>query len=749
MGVTKVAADEKRILDPLWYSNEYPDVAWSGLSPQEHFKRYGRALGRAGTDGRKITNVAAESRPKVSVICICYNQEQYIEKAVSSIQNQIADFDVEIIIIDDCSTDATPDIIRKLVKDDARVNYIARNKNVGSTRNFGDALALARGEYVAICEGDDYWIDDHKITRQVKFLDDNLDLSICFHPVIVDYGEDQSSQIYPEGSGPFDARNLAFGNFIQTNSVMYRWRWAEGEFAKIYSPDISPSDWFLHLQHAEVGGIGFINLPMAVYRKHNGGMWWNAGSILHRIRYGKGQILFFKELGKLFGGAFYEHCLRVRIELATDLVRHYFLTDNPLALKELIEADSDATYTALADLGYLKPDNHEKNNKNEWLNLIEIPTVSVIVLTYNHEDTIEQCLRTVLEQTGPLIIELIIADDRSKDKTCAVIDSVISDIGHRANIKFLKANNNMGMQKNLRRALDAATGQYIAFCEGDDYWISPLKLIKQTQLLQANKSLSMCFNWILLENQIEHTLVPHPGQEKLIGSILSQQDLFYDPVTANFSCCMYRSSSLACLDDRYYQTKDAADWLFNLFSSNNGRIGFIRELLSVYRIHSGGQWSKMLPASQKVAFTDAQKRALAIFGQKLTVNRYKVDIVDYAVPEIVTAWLDFPQAGEANVQRGHLAIGGWAISALNRPIKIHIESEEKTYLLELNQVRNDVINGLGLVDFDPTCGFCVSIPSFDEFSLSLNLQIDDQILRWKEIRFSADYAADELIYGEL
>ncbi|WP_404711412.1 glycosyltransferase [Sphingomonas sp. MMS24-J13] len=729
------APETIRNFDPLWYSSEYPDVVLSNLSPQEHYRRYGKALGRT-LDAKRQTVSPPIDRPKVSVVCICYNQERFIEQTIRSILSQIVAFPIEIIVVDDCSTDRTPSLIEPLIANDPRAKFIARTTNVGSPQNFGDALALARGEYVAICEGDDYWTDDRKLQLQVDFLDENQDCSICFHPVVVEYEGDQKSEIFPPDTGPFHAHRLAFGNFIQTNSVMYRWRWAEGEFARSYSPAITPSDWYLHLQHAEIGGIGFINRPMAVYRKHSGGIWWGAGSLVHRLRYGSGEIAFFRGLGTLFGGAFAEHCAQVRAELAFQLSRHYIVNDDHGAFRRLLDADHPATLVALDQLGFRFTGSFADNDQISWADLVSLPLISVIVLTYNHATTIEECLRSVICQQGPFNIELIIGDDFSKDETCNIIDRVFAQAKPGLTVKFFRAESNMGMQANLRRCLDAATGEYVAFCEGDDYWLSPLKIIKQVLCLQGDLSLSMCFNWILLENQVDNSLTPHPQQEQIYGSILSQQEIFENPITANFSCCMYRASSLSEIDDRYYATRGAADWLFNLFATERGQIGFIRELLSVYRIHSGGQWSKLLPTSQKATFAEAQRLAKATLGSSLKVGKYSIETYERRLPAPLLGCLDQPQQGATDLRHGRLDISGWVVDDRNRKINLVIKHGRERYLIDLNQPRMDVPVTLGLDNADPKCGFHISFSPHGEGMIDIEVQAgESDPIPWQRIRY--------------
>lgn len=225
---------------------------------------------------------------------------------------QETDFPFEVIIHDDASTDKTADIIREyeakypdIIKPIYQVeNQYSKPVNVSTKFVFPQI----KGEYVAICEGDDYWTDKTKLQKQVDFLDAHPDFTVCFHPVIVKH-EDGSlpDSIYPkqdliEGYH-LQVEYLLFANYIQTNSVIYRWRFkSQEELESLYTDDATPSDWFLHLLHAQVGKIGFLNDVMAVYRKHSSGAWWlsQTNPDQHHLFFGIRELKLFLRIEEMF-----------------------------------------------------------------------------------------------------------------------------------------------------------------------------------------------------------------------------------------------------------------------------------------------------------------------------------------------------------------------------------------------------------------------------------------------------------------
>lgn len=121
-------------------------------------------------------------QPLVSVVTVTYNHGPYIARTIESVMAQRVNFCFEYIIAEDCSTDSTPDICRRYAERYPDIIRIVTSEhNVGDAANEKRAFAAARGKYIAICEGDDYWSDPDKLQRQVDFLESNPDYSVCFH----------------------------------------------------------------------------------------------------------------------------------------------------------------------------------------------------------------------------------------------------------------------------------------------------------------------------------------------------------------------------------------------------------------------------------------------------------------------------------------------------------------------------------------------------------------------------------------
>ena len=156
----------------------------------------------------------------VSIVVITYQHEKYIKQCLDSILMQITDFDIEIIIGDDCSLDKTAEIIgeyhRKLPH---IIKPTLRSVNVGTTKNQYDCFLNCKGEYIAILDGDDFWTNKEKLKNQVNFLKKNKDYIACTQRYSV---VDQDNNVIQEtyiGPGRPESGDYTITNF--TNYIYY------------------------------------------------------------------------------------------------------------------------------------------------------------------------------------------------------------------------------------------------------------------------------------------------------------------------------------------------------------------------------------------------------------------------------------------------------------------------------------------------------------------------------------------------
>ncbi len=209
----------------------------------------------------------------VSVAMPNYGQAEFISEAILGVLSQQVNFEIELIVADDCSPDHTEDIVQDIIRTHPNghwIKYIKHSKNKGAIPNFIWTFSQAKGKYIAACEGDDYWIDPLKLQKQIDFLENNPDYSIVFHKV----REINSSGIHtntildsPDKEETYNLQYLANGNFIHTPSVVFRKNFKEFPLWINFSPI---GDYPLHMLNAQYGLIKYLPEQMAVYRIGNG-----------------------------------------------------------------------------------------------------------------------------------------------------------------------------------------------------------------------------------------------------------------------------------------------------------------------------------------------------------------------------------------------------------------------------------------------------------------------------------------------
>lgn len=124
---------------------------------------------------------------------------------------------------------------------------------------------------------------------------------------------------------------------------------------------------------------------------------------------------------------------------------------------------------------------------------LDMFTISVCMITYGHEAYIKEAIESVLMQETTFDFELILSNDSSPDKTDELVKEIISHHPRGNRIKYFKQEKNIGMTANFIYVLERALGKYVAYCEGDDYWIDSFKLQKQVDFLEAHPEYSLSF----------------------------------------------------------------------------------------------------------------------------------------------------------------------------------------------------------------------------------------------------------------
>ena len=215
---------------------------------------------------------------EVSIICNAYNHEKYIRSAIEGFVMQKTNFRFEVLIHDDASTDNTANIIKEYEAKYPDIIFpIYQSVNQYSqgikiTQKF--QVSRAKGKYIAVCEGDDYWIDPYKLQKQYDMMELHPEVDICAHSAILESQGEKVGEVCPAKQDCiFNTEDVinGGGGFVATASLFYRsglWKVDPPKFREVFAYDYS-----MQIYGALRGGMLFLADCMSVYRVATESSW--------------------------------------------------------------------------------------------------------------------------------------------------------------------------------------------------------------------------------------------------------------------------------------------------------------------------------------------------------------------------------------------------------------------------------------------------------------------------------------------
>ena len=274
---------------------------------------------------------------KLSVFVVTYNQEKYIRQCLDSILMQKVDFDYEVVIGEDHGTDNTRAICEEYAARYPQVRLLPLIENLGVAKNWRRVLSECNGEYVAMCEGDDYWSDPYKLQKQIDFMEEDKDEKyvMCFHEAML---VDEKSEIIKEYKmgrdfwRDFSSDELRKGLHPSTQTVLFRQKMIPEIMPLMSTYKWNCNDTLIFSLLGKYGDAGFISsIKQSAWRIHCESVWSSSDKVFQYQNSFHTFSLMKKnhpDLHKYFAGPIKTKCARIVEYSARDrkymiLIKYY------------------------------------------------------------------------------------------------------------------------------------------------------------------------------------------------------------------------------------------------------------------------------------------------------------------------------------------------------------------------------------------------------------------------------------------
>ncbi len=260
---------------------------------------------------------------KLSIIMLTYNHEKFIAEAIEGVLMQETNFDFELLVANDHSTDRTEDVVAEYrERHPGIIKGFNNKKNLGPRFNFIKAYETTNGDYIAMCEGDDFWTDPAKLQKQVDFLEAHEDYVLCFHDIdLVDEGGAlfRKAAVSTEDKRDYSINEM-LGVYVPTPTIVYR-----KTIRKLpsYFKQTDNGDTMVLAMLTGFGKAKFLpEILHSSVRKHPGGIWSTKShlarwSSILRLRY-----LILKNTGRSLRPELYKKYILVFDKAAADALAH-------------------------------------------------------------------------------------------------------------------------------------------------------------------------------------------------------------------------------------------------------------------------------------------------------------------------------------------------------------------------------------------------------------------------------------------
>ncbi len=585
----------------------------------------------------------------ISVALCTYNGAKYIEQQLRSILGQTKSVD-EIIVSDDNSTDNTLDIVEEIAKTNSDVKFrILRNKtSLGVCGNFKQAMEACTGDIIFLSDQDDEWLPE-KVSVTIEWFEQNPDKDVAFSDgyYMDDEGESFTLQTMLQTVGIIPRSVRLFNNgfdlelFLQHNratGAAMAMRKSCLEYVKIdvnaTTKNLLPlHDFQIALAAVSKHRLGIIEQPLIKYRVHNSqecgfGEWMmnppkdndpaKAQEVVNRFL-----PYISEDMRKraLYGTKRKKYISRSGgIQILTHLHKYFKYYGFSLGLKAITRDFQER--------------NLQKRNRSQAKMVIpkvkasgakfqskktDEPLVSVVVTSYNYAQFIGEAIESLLAQTYKNI-EIIVVDDGSKDNSVDIIKGYQSRYDS-VHLLTHPGGENRGLKASMILAVQAAKGEYIAFCESDDY-LAADNIEKKIDVINTYEDVAIISNDIKVFGEGEGVKVRQKYLNVVRKYVVEggfDVDTSFSPFfncVPTFSCVMIKKSVLMSLDFNTPIPGWLDFWLYRqIFASQ--KLFYISEKLTFWRQHES------MNAQGKAESIEAEQGPKFIIKSKILIDFQK------------------------------------------------------------------------------------------------------------------------------
>lgn len=582
----------------------------------------------------------------ITVIVPCYNVEKYIDKCVQSLINQTYK-NLEIILVDDCSTDNTWKIINKYSKNHENIKCIKNEKNRGAGYSRNIALKQAKNDYISFIDSDDYIEDNYyeSMMKQLKL--EKSDLIVC--DIFVKYDSvDGTNQRSTACEGKIEKYNFIHNglaaspcNKIFKKQDLLKYPFPEG----IMNEDIATVlAIIINSKKISYNNEVYYNYVQRKSSVQNSSLSNSRLDIFKSLDILEKRVPINKKNSKYWEAIIYNQIIMFLIYVIPKeqdkKKRKYFLKQFDLLSRKYNIRQNHLWWTFLSVQGkkhriyyrlllkfnctglYNLSNNlisfyHTYNNKIKKSVIKENITIqdlekqakiqkdlkenkykiSVVIPNYNYEKFMLQRLYSILYQTVK-IDEIIILDDCSTDNSRKLIDEIVEKLKDYINIKKIYNETNSGSAfKQWEKGFNFAKGDYVWIAEADDYSeknflktvIKPLKNYDDIKISYVDTAFIDKDGYVIMRSikpEIDILKTGHWDKDFINNGIDEISDYAYLNCTiANVSSVLFKNDNYSSFFKESGKFKQAGDWLFYVNVISQGKIAYSNKPINYYRVH--------------------------------------------------------------------------------------------------------------------------------------------------------------------